>query len=412
MAYGVGVKVKTLIELFDKCQFENIASGIKFKPEKIVFVGFKEVMTPNRINDLRTFLKNRGLQIETEFEVVGRYDFDAIVDRLNYIVDRNEDCFFDLTGGKELVLTAMGVVSAERNVPMLQINIRTGNVIKIKNCEALPDGDKMAVSIDESILLNGGCVLRDNDLDIEWDITDSFRRDVELMWKICRENCKQWNRQANSFEAFERYGRVDNTLGVYADLSHVALRGGETFISNEIINELIKNNFISEYILKNDIISFRYKNQQIHRCLIKAGNILELYGYILLKELIAENATLYNDIDVGVFADWDGVIHNSYEKQKDTTNEIDLMVMKGLVPVFISCKNGEVKKEALYELSTVANKLGGKYAKKVLLTTYINRDEDSKKYLLARANEMNIQVIDGVENMSRDEIKNRLRNRI
>ena len=41
----------TLIELFDSCQIENVIAALRFKPQKIVFVGFKEVMTKKRQND-------------------------------------------------------------------------------------------------------------------------------------------------------------------------------------------------------------------------------------------------------------------------------------------------------------------------------------------------------------------------
>ena len=44
--------MKTLIELFDVCQIENVIAALSFVPEKIVFVGFKETMTEKRKNDL------------------------------------------------------------------------------------------------------------------------------------------------------------------------------------------------------------------------------------------------------------------------------------------------------------------------------------------------------------------------
>ena len=47
------------------------------------------------------------------------------------------------------------------------------------------------------------------------------------------------------------------------------------------------------------------------------------------------------------------------------------MSLKGLIPIFISCKSGKMTEKntlhALYELDTVANRFGGKYAKKVLV---------------------------------------------
>ena len=125
------VKMKTLIELFDEGQINNVVAGLRFNPEKIIYVGFKEVMTNRRQKALNEFFYLRNSKIKFEYEIVGRYDFEAIVERLNFILDTNEDCYFDLTGGKELVLTAMGFVSQKRNIPMFQINIRKGEVINV-----------------------------------------------------------------------------------------------------------------------------------------------------------------------------------------------------------------------------------------------------------------------------------------
>ena len=71
-----------------------------------------------------------------------------------------------------------------------------------------------------------------------------------------------------------------------------------------------------------------------------------------------------DDCLVGAHLDWDGVLHSG--RSEDVLNEIDVLVLRGLVPTFISCKSGSVDKDALYELRTVTERFGGKYAKMVL----------------------------------------------
>ena len=80
--------MKTLIELFDTCQIENVIAALSFVPEKIVFVGFKESMTEKRRNDLAKFFKMHGIEVKLEFEIVGRYDYSAIYEKLNHFTDR------------------------------------------------------------------------------------------------------------------------------------------------------------------------------------------------------------------------------------------------------------------------------------------------------------------------------------
>lgn len=404
--------IKTLIELFDDSQIKNVVAGLRFNPQKIVFIGFKEVMTKRRQRALANFFAMRNLNIEFEFEIVGRYDFDIIVDKLNSIVDRNEDCCFDLTGGKELVLTAMGVVSTLRDVPMFQINVKTGELIRIKNCEDLVETEKSTMLLSESVVLNG-CVIDCADEDaFEWDLNRDFKDDLERIWQIAKRNCGLWNRQATELGTLEKFGHIHEDLSVSVNLKYMKGHNIDVFLDERVINELVQNKLLLEYELNEDTIRFRYKNTQVCRCISKAGNILELYSYMLLKEIAEEDPGYYDDIDIGVYIAWDDVIEDASSNAKDTKNEIDIMLMRDLVPIFVSCKNGEVHKEALYELATVSEKFGGEYAKKVLLTTYVSSDAESKRYIKQRATDMNIKVIDGVEKLERDEFKSLLKKMI
>ena len=73
-------------------------------------------------------------------------------------------------------------------------------------------------------------------------------------------------------------------------------------------------------------------------------------------------------------------------------NEIDVLVLKGTIPTFISCKSGILNSKtalrALYELDVVASRFGGKYAKKVLVTT-----EEIGPIYQDRAAEMGIELV-------------------
>lgn len=403
--------IKTLIELFDACQIENVIAGLRFLPQKIVFVGFKEIMTKKRISDLERFFKIRNIDILLEYEIVGRYDYEFIFNKLNDIIDKNEDCCFDLTGGKELVLTAMGAVSAIRNVPMIQFNVRTGKLIRVSHCDNIVETEKSTMMINESVVLNGGSIVYDDKDDFRWELNTEFKRDIETIWTICKKNCGLWNRQSNVFESFERFGRIDDEYRVSVNLGYMKDGKYDTLLNKRIINELIKNNLITDYELEDDILSFKYKNNQIRKCISKAGNILELYVYKAAQEIASEDPSYYDDIDISIFVDWDGIIHDGTTAEHDTRNEIDVILMRDLIPIFISCKNGEVHKEALYELSAVADKFGGEYAKKVLLTTYVSSDMESRKYILQRAHDMKIDVIEGVDKMNKDEFLSTLRKR-
>lgn len=399
--------IKTLIELFDTCQVENAIAGLRFMPEKIVFVGFKETMTGNkREKAIRAFFEKRAPEIALEFEIVGRYDFSSIVDRLNSIIDRNEDCGFDLTGGKELVLAAMGAVSATREVPMFQIEVDTGNIHPLAHCDDLIKTPKSVMTIKEAIALNGCSVVEDTDLPkMHWDFTDSFKKDIVTLWDLSRDDFSIWNKQCFALSTFD--GTISDGLTVRADIGSMKKK---PFKDEDLINALIEHGYLQDYEETEDEVTFRYRDEQIHQCLTKAGNVLELLLYTLMQEIADERPGFYDDIDTGVFIDWDGVVHSRFASQVDTTNEIDIIAMRDMIPLFISCKNGEVEKEALYELSTVSKKFGGKYSKRYLIASFLSHTPAKDNFLRQRAFDMdiNVLVLTDHADLSRDHIKERL----
>ena len=110
---------------------------------------------------------------------------------------------------------------------------------------------------------------------------------------------------------------------------------------------------------------------------------------------------------IGVNIDWDGVDRHS----NDTKNEIDVILMRGLTPVFISCKIGEIKEIEPYKLWTVAERFGGKHVKKVLIASAFNRDnEKSELSFLNRTKDMNITFISNATDMTDGDWKNMLKN--
>lgn len=395
------IAIKTLVELFDTCQIENVIAALRFKPEKIVFVGFKKIMTRKKTEDLQRFFEMKQLDIQLEYRIVPRYDYEEIVSGLNAIIDENEDAAFDLTGGKELVLVAMGEISAARSVPMFQFDVRSGEMVRVKNCEDVPETEKPVMSIEENIVLSGGVVVEEPEQP-KWNLTEDFKKDAAIMWDICRKSCRAWNRNSGIIKMFEAVNESGEELFVKVSASKM-----RDLPDEKIMDELVKSGMIKNYAA-GDVVTFEYKNDQVRRVLNKAGNILELSVYINAKRIQEQDSQYYDDIDTGVFVDWDGESGG----QNDTRNEIDIFVMRDLVPVFVSCKNGEVHKEALYELNTVAEKFGGEYAKKVLVCTYISYSKSSREYILQRARDMKIEVIEDVDLLSGEEFLQEIRKRI
>ena len=148
------------------------------------------------------------------------------------------------------------------------------------------------------------------------------------------------------------------------------------------------------------MVTIAYKDAQVKRCLTKAGQALEMKVYLIAQSLADETGALvYDDAKNGVLIDWDGEWHEDVPNVYDTVNEIDVLLMNGMIPVFISCKNGVITSDELYKLWTVAERFGGKYAKRVLVASSIDFLGEAGEYLRQRAKDMEIRLIENAQDL-------------
>ena len=88
---------------------------------------------------------------------------------------------------------------------------------------------------------------------------------------------------------------------------------------------------------------------------------------------------------------------------EETTNEVDLLLVSGYIPVFVSCKNTVVQNNHLYEVNALVRHYCGKYAKKVLISTL-----PATVAIKNRAKDMDIVLIDNVNVISFNNLKSKL----
>ena len=105
---------------------------------------------------------------------------------------------------------------------------------------------------------------------------------------------------------------------------------------------------------------------------------------------------MVGEAELGVVVDW-------YESDNVDTqdNEIDVVVMRRSIPIFISCKMRKPVSGDLYEVGFVASRLGGSRAKAVLATTYPVKELGvSPKRMYQRMKKLRVGLIEA-DNFSR-----------
>ena len=263
-----------------------------------------------------------------------------------------------------------------------------------------------SLSFEENVKLYGGKIKNVPSL-TKWKIDSDFLCDLNKMWRICLNDNTAWNIQTSYLNVIAMSSFSDNGLDIQCSMKKI-----RTFESNSSSNEkfdvnfikkLYSANIITDYFYDKKQLNFRFKNAQIKQCLTKAGQVLELKVYSTAKLLQENGISFYNDAKTGVIIEWDD---NGNEKRNDDVlNEIDVALMKGMIPVFISCKNGRFDSNELFKLASVAEQFGGKYAKKIVITT----SKDCAETMKPRAKELKIGIVYIHSNMSNEKFEKKLK---
>lgn len=408
----------TIIEFFDKSALENLSGALVCEPDRVVYIGDSHRVMEKAICAYQKVLDGRGLKILLEHRSVNRNDLQHVVSVLEEIVEEYGDCVFDLTGGDDMYLVAVGMLM-ERHLGEVQCHRFNYNKNAVIDCDS--DGKNCRsksfnITVEENVTMHGGEIIRDHVkpelITYEWDFSEDFCKDIENMWSICRINARNWNLQMDTLRDLCETFRTGSSLFFQVDRS-TASDAFERVHLNLYLNPAILNGLQEMGLLRKlelrGVLRFEFKNDQIKRCLTTAGQVLELIIAKRMRELTEPKSKtpLYHEVKVGICLDWDA------PESKDefrTVNEIDVFAMKGSIPIIISCKNGEFDMQELYKLNTVADRFGGKYVKKILVTSELDRMGGRADYIRARAGDMGIEVLEDVDRYDDKEFTKKLKN--
>lgn len=376
------------IEFFDEEPIENVITNLNYEVDKTIFFGYEEFMCPYR-SSVEKFLKRVCAVQEVEFYPVVRDDLTAIMNVISEVIKREKEAgnqvYFDLTGGESLLLVAFGILSQNFEAPMFLYDIPK-NELKEFCCSgnALSGVAKkrpIRMNLDQFVSLYNGMInYRQKKLFKELNENDGA--DIENLWKLSREFSDEWVHYSSVLRKFPPDAdlMVEAEREVFQSEFRRHKRAGNIKDFHKFMHACSHLGFVKLYAAGKNGYKFVYKNSAIKQMIWDSGSILEMYVY-LSESRKAE----MDDCRVGVHIDWDGVFQQG--GNPDVLNEIDVMSIQNNLPIFISCKIGSVDQMALYELETVANRFGGKYAKKVLATA-----QPLSQGHMRRAEEMGIEV--------------------
>ena len=385
-----------LIECFTESHIDNMASCLRLRPEVMILVGdMLQMGKPMKRYEQILRLRKQSTKIRPCD--IHKKDFTEIYNALAQIVAQDEEYIIDMTGGDETVIMAVGALIAglgeekRQHVHVQTYDHQKGMVYdNIHDNLSYPSGD-VSLTVEQLILLHGGKLH-----------PEAYQPGAECrinamadLWQIVTEDPKQWNRSVTLLNEFEsRSG-----LGMEICLHLGQIRDGISKFEEKLpvvqarLKKMEKNGVI-DIVSWEGTLEYTYRSSLLRYCMLKAGNVLEVKTLLEGRGVLKNGKPYFCDNRMSVNIDWDGVVHEPEEHIPETRNEIDVVLMRGLTPLFISCKNGNIGEEELYKLNTVASRFGGPYARKMLIATDLDRKSvAADRSFIQRAWDMDIFLV-------------------
>ena len=293
----------------------------------------------------------------------------------------------DVTGGSDLSLVAAGCLMGN-GTEIVRYDIKENRFRNFSTGESFDVNLK--IPCEAFVTAAGGTIYeesRSNDYsESDWEII----RNLIDVYFDCRDD---WNRFVKYLQRISKKDgeKVGDSLEISASMT-VSDNGKVYSYNDAILRKIEGTKAIRNYSAdpKNQKIRFEYMSSKIANLLVNEGVWLELCVY--LEAMKTEGLF---DIQTGTKFVW-GIPEKDMPVQRllsDSTprNEVDVMLTRGVMPVFISCKTRYPVNEDLNELYAIKENFGGKVSSAILATTkYV----DSESPVAERARALGIGIID------------------
>lgn len=380
----------TLIECFDRVPVENIAGCLQLRPDKLIFLGDRSRMEgPAR--RYRDFFTRQGMNTEVQLCHIQPGDPVRTLQALTRLVTAQESCVIDVTGGEEGVLLAVGAMMAGLTPEQRQR-------VKLQKFD-LTDCGSAGLTVKELIALHGGTVYQSPAQPPEGCTPE----DIEGLWQLMCRDPKAWNKTIAVLNELESRAKGGSEICLPPDALASGIRDAERKATQvrQLLSQLEQCGVVDDRSSR-DTLRYRYHDSLLRDCVKKAGNLLEVKTLLEARALRHDGKSFFRDCQMSVTIDWDGVVHDRTRRMPETRNEIDVLLVRGLVPLFISCKNGSIGEEELYKLNTVATRFGSPHARKLLIATDLDQKSPSaNRAFIQRAKDMRIRLVTNAAQLTR-----------
>lgn len=371
----------TLIEFYDKDALKNITAPITLKPDKVIFFYDKELKDMSYFKGLDTCFKKHMPNIILEKYPVDILSIDDIYTKTMEVIEQNETCVMELTGGSELMMIAGYKAGSEKKIQLVYTDLVRGVILDLNDNTKKMKAAKLSLS--DFIDAKGACFIGNS----HTEPPKERYKDILKMSMYLFEHLKEWKKTCTYFQILlANYGADELSIKCKTE---IAQKDGKRYSPDKnLLTEFMRRGFIRSLNITKDHLSFTFCSKQARQYMINYGVWLELFVFIHAKE-----AGVFDDVKLGTMIDW-----NAYDGITIAGNEIDVIISDNSMPVFISCKLREADTAALNELVIAKKRLGGWFSKGIIVT--FGKDKQNRTGTYKRSVELGIELMDKQDIMS------------
>lgn len=384
--------MRTLIELYDTSPIRNVLATVMFRPQEMILICPPEVAEdPNQKRSLRDFFAYLNCPVKLTLIPVTLLDAGKTERVLREVLESHQDCAIDIAGGTDAALFAAGVASGD--TPVFTYSVRKDSFFEIKNApfaRSLPNTVRLDVR--SCLMMAGGTLLPGREDNA--GLAEMSER-IDRLFRVYSTFRPQWNRQISYIQKIS-----SAEPGILEAGGQLKEKAGNKNVAadREFFRALEEAGLILNLQHTDDSISFRFPDERVRFWLRDIGAVLELQVF-----RACHAAGCFDDVVLSAVVNWQSGKIN----RDSVTNEIDVMAVQGIQPVFISCKTCEVHTDALNELAILRDRFGGEFARAILVTSGVTGK--TREPVRRRADKLDIELVEW-EDVSLESLTNRLRN--
>jgi len=354
------------IQFLDKNVVDALVPAFSMKPARVVFLYDTREVSENNRKEVAEALKARLPRLEIQFERTNMLSMEEITCELRNLVKifQNQEIQIDITGGSELMTACGLMIAKEYNLMATYVDFFSNQMRNVLTMELLVQIEH--VSLADYLTAIGGKYMSSSRHTPE---EKDFDR-ILSMAKVIFANERKWDKFfTHMTHGFSARGVMEFSMGKNR---------------NDRDCQFILNAFLDRgYAKKIGEDKYRFASEADKEYMTVSGIWLEMYIYIHAKQC-------FDEVYMGVDIDW-----NKRDICESRDNEIDVVVMKKSQPIFISCKMRPIEKETVYEIYSMAKRLGGSYGKALIATTVdVRSSKDERNSIYLRMAKMKVGLIE------------------